>query len=275
MRRNWKAGLREAVGRVASDSPLVRRLEHALYRVNSEPIIVLGNQKSGTSAIAHLLADSCDLSKSVDIPELWPPAIVRILKGQDSLAALAGRHPRPFSRDLIKEPHLTFVVPQVTELWPRARFVFVVRDPRANIRSILNRLRIPGDLTDFEVDDSAIPEAWKAIFDPRIWGTDSHHYIGVLADRWRLAALAYLQQREKMVLVRYEDFIAAKVQVIDSIAGEVGLAAVRDISGSVDVQYQPQGDHSVSLERFFGDAHLRMIDEICHEEMRLFDYRRV
>ena len=272
MRRKWKVGLRGAVGRVASASPLVRRLERSLYRVNPEPIIVLGNQKAGTSAIAHLLANCCDLSKTVDIPELWPPAIVRILKGQDSLAALAARHPRRFSRDLIKEPHLTFVAPQVTELWPRARCVFVVRDPRANIRSILNRLRIPGDLTDFDVDDSGVPDAWKPIFDPEIWGSDQRHYIGVLADRWRLAALAYLRQRERMVLVRYEDFMAAKVQVIESLAREVGLAAVRDISGSVDVQYQPQGDHSVPLERFFGDAHLRMIDEICHEEMRFFGY---
>ena len=273
MRTGWKARLRGVVERVASDNPFARRLERAFYKINPEPVIVLGNQKAGTSAIAHLLADCCDLSKTVDIPELWPPAIVRILKGQDSLAALAARHPRRFSRDLIKEPHLTFVAPQVTELWPRARCVFVVRDPRANIRSILNRLRIPGDLTDFEVDDSGMPAAWKPIFDPEIWGTDHHHYIGVLADRWRLAALAYLRQRERMVLVRYEDFIAAKVQVIGSLAGEVGLAAARDISGSVDVQYQPQGDHSVSLEAFFGDAHLRMIDEICQEEMSFFHYR--
>lgn len=273
MRKNWWAGLRRVVGRAASDNPVGRRLERALYRVNPEPIIVLGNQKSGTSAIAHLLADSCDLSKTVDIPELWPPAIVRILKGQDSLAALAERHPRRFSRDLIKEPHLTFVVPQVTALWPRARCVFVVRDPRANIRSILNRLRVPGDLTDFDVDDSGIPEAWKPIFDPEIWGTDHRHYIGVLADRWRLAVLAFLRQRDKMVSVRYEDFIAAKAQVIESLAGEVGLTAVRDISSSVDAQYQPRGDHSVSLQTFFGVDHLRMIDEICHEEMRIFDYR--
>ena len=272
MRQDWKARLRSAVKRVSGSNPFSRLLERALYSVNPEPVIVLGNQKAGTSAIAHLLADCCDLSKTVDIPELWPPAIVRILKGQDSLAALAGRHPRRFSRDLIKEPHLTFVVPQVTELWPRARCVFVVRDPRANIRSILNRLRIPGDLTDFDVDDFDMPEAWKPIFDPEVWGTDQRHYIGVLADRWRQAALVYLRQRERMVLVRYEDFIAAKVQVIESLAGELGLTAVKDISSSVDIQYQPQGDHSESLQRFFGSDHIRLIDEICREEMHPFGY---
>ena len=41
-----------------------------LTRVRQHPIIVLGNQTSGTSAIVHLLADYGGLSKTIDIPPL-------------------------------------------------------------------------------------------------------------------------------------------------------------------------------------------------------------
>ena len=248
-------------------------LERFIFTVNPGPIIVLGNQKAGTSAVAHLLADRCGLSKTVDIPELWPPAMIRLLRGEETLKALAGRHPRPFSRDLVKEPHLTFLYPQVGDLCPNARYVFVVRDPRSNIRSILNRLGIPGHLTEFHLEDYEMPEYWKSIFDSRIWGADHQHYVGVLSDRWRRSALVYLRQPEKMILLRYEDFLEAKVQSIERIAHQLGLTPVNDISGKVDIQFQPKGDHSISVLDFFGSRNIEMIDQICLEEMMRFDYR--
>lgn len=271
MKKSWRTWPRRAL-----DHPSRRRiaqlLERFIYSVNPGPIIVLGNQKAGTSAVAHLLADCCGLSKTVDIPELWPPAIIRILQGEEKLAALARRHPRPFSRDLIKEPHLTLIHPQLSELCPDARYVFVVRDPRSNIRSILNRLGIPGDLTELRVDDYAMPEYWKPVLRSGVWGTDHEHYIGILADRWRQAALAYLRQRENMVLLRYEDFLEAKVQAIELLARELGMTPINDISEKVDVQFQPRGDHSISLSEFFGCRHLETIDRICLGQMTHFDY---
>ena len=45
-------------------------------------IIILGNPKSGTSVIAHLLADFGDLSKTIDIPPIWPPTAVDIMLGR-------------------------------------------------------------------------------------------------------------------------------------------------------------------------------------------------
>lgn len=255
-----------------SRHPVGRVFEPLIYHVNPGPVIVLGNQKAGTSAIAHLLADRCGLSKTVDIPELWPPAMVRILSGRETLSAFARRHPRPFSRELIKEPHLTFLHPQLRELCPHARYVFVVRDPRSNIRSILNRLGVPGRLPAFCIEDYDMPEYWKDVFDPRIWGSDHEHYIGVLADRWRRSAQVYLRQPEEMILLRYEDFLQAKATSIEKLARQLRLTAVRDIAREVDTQFQPRGDHSVPLPEFFGSRNIEMIDRICFHEMARFDY---
>ena len=262
---------RRALGAVARH-PVGRAFERLVYHVNPGPVIVLGNQKAGTSAIAQLLADHCGLSKTVDNPELWPPTMVRILSGRDTLSAFARRHPRPFSRDLIKEPHLTFLHPQLRELCPRARYVFVVRDPRSNIRSILNRLGVPGHLPAFRVEDYEMPEYWKDVFDPRIWGSDHEHYIGVLSDRWRRSAQVYLRQPEEMILLRYEDFLQAKARSIEELAHRLRLTPVHDISGEVDTQFQPRGDHSVPLPVFFGPRNIGMIERICLPEMARFDY---
>lgn len=124
MRERLRTLASRALGAL-SRHPANQVFERLIYHVNPGPVIVLGNQKAGTSAIAHLLADHCGLSKTVDIPELWPPAMLRILSGRETLGAFARRHPRPFSRDLIKEPHLTFLHPQLKDLCPRARYVFV------------------------------------------------------------------------------------------------------------------------------------------------------
>ena len=53
---------------------LIHYFKNLFAVINENPIIVLGNQKSGTSAIAHLLADYGGLSRTIDIPPcgcLW------------------------------------------------------------------------------------------------------------------------------------------------------------------------------------------------------------
>ncbi len=233
---------------------------------------MLGNQKTGTSAIAHLLADCCGLSKQVDIRELWYPVIGRILRGELELSTVIREHPKPFSRGLIKEPLLTFIYDEVKCVFPDARFVLITRDPRANIRSLLNRMGLPGDLPELRVSEWSIPAQWEAVFQADLWQTSYTHYVDILADRWNRAADVYLEHPAEMLLVRYEDFTADKVGVIGELARKLDLKQTKDISREVDVQFQPRGRHDISWRDFFGAKNLTRIERVCSSRMKAYGY---
>ncbi len=238
--------------------------------INETPIIVLGNQKSGTSAIAHLLADATGLTKTVDIPPLWPPTLIDIMHGNLTFAETVRKNKYYFSTQLIKEPNLTFMADQVFAYFPKAKYIFIVRDPRDNIRSILNRRKLPGNLD--AISDEIIPPKWRGvIFDTDVWGGAGENYIGVLAHRWNKAVAEYLKYEQQIVLVRYEDFMADKVGSITDLAQTLSLKPLHDISDKVDIQYQRKGDHSVKWQDFFGD-NLPVIERICHDYMIRMGY---
>lgn len=241
--------------------------------INPAPLIVLGNQKSGTSAIAHLLADYAGLSKTIDIPELWWPTLARLLRGEMHLADLARRYPHRFAAQLIKEPNLTFFYDDVKTVHPMASFVFVVRDPRDNIRSLLNRLSLPGNLTAYSIAEHRLEPAWAVIFDAPLWGWDEvQHYIDVLAIRWNRAVDVYREHADEMVLVRYEAFIADKMGTIEHLAERLGLPRMSDITDRLDIPYQPRGERDVPWEAFFGRENLARIERLCRERMEALGY---
>lgn len=242
-------------------------------KINPAPLIVLGNQKSGTSAIAHLLADYAGLSKTIDIPELWWPTLARLLRGEMHLSDLARRCPHRFAAQLIKEPNLTFFYDEVKAVHPMASFVFVVRDPRDNIRSLLNRLSLPGNLTAWPIAERTLEPTWAVIFDAPLWGWgEVRHYIDVLAIRWNRAVDVYREHAGEMVLVRYEEFIADKMGTIARLAEALGLPRVDDITDRLDIPYQPRGERDVSWEAFFGRENLARIERRCGERMEALGY---
>jgi hypothetical protein len=234
----------------------------------------LGNQKSGTSAIAHLLARFGGLTKTVDIPETWWPALGELLSGRLGLQDLANRHPHRFASDLIKEPNLTFLYAQVRDLHPDGSFLFVVRDPRDNVRSMLNRIKVPGHLSSLDLARTEVSSHWRPVFDPDLWSlpTGSSHYVEVLAARWNRAADVYLEHREEMLLVRYEDFLADKAGMIQGLALRLGVPQRNMLGGGLDIQYQPRGQHGISWMEFFGSRNLLRIENTCAGRMQELGY---
>jgi hypothetical protein len=114
---------------------------NVVTRVNPRPIFVLGNQKSGTTAIAALFARLSGQTVTLDLfREVWWPTYQGIPSGDVSFDAFVARNRWGFSRDIVKEPNLTLFPDALAERFPEARTIFVVRDPRDNIRSLLNRL---------------------------------------------------------------------------------------------------------------------------------------
>ncbi|PQJ33264.1 hypothetical protein BSZ35_00410 [Salinibacter sp. 10B] len=256
----------------------VMRVRHVTASVNETPIIVLGNQKSGTSAIAHLLADYGALSKTVDIPPLWGYRGLSVMRRDPSFARIVADHPYFFSTDLFKEPMMTFFPEQVAERFPNATYVFVARDPRANIRSLLDSRGLPGHRTTLRDEDRQHLSASRTLLDADGWQISADSYIELLAKRWLRAieGLRILQQKTPdCLLLRYEDFTAEKYDCIHRTATTLDLPKRGTIADKLDVAFQPRGDHrDKDWETFFGSDNLSIITTVCGEEMERLGYDR-
>lgn len=241
---------------------------------NPNPIIILGNQKSGTSAISALLARATGLSLAIDLVGINEPVQTLLHTKELSFSEFVSNNGWDFSRDVVKEPALTFLYDELVRFFPGPKVVFVIRDPRENIRSILDRLCLPGDLD--QLDGSwlrGMKTGWRHVLDGRWLGLDGENYIDMLAQRWNLATDVYLNHTDRIILIRYEDFVADKEGEIAQLAMRLDLDPVRDITDKVDIQYQPRGcNRGVPWLDFFGADNLTRIETICTDRMRQFGY---
>jgi hypothetical protein len=236
--------------------------------VHPSPIFVLGHPKSGTTAIASLLAKTSgedltdDLFHQIALPQRKKEALF------DTPGAFAGfvaRYPAYFANRINKSPKLTFLYGELRALFPAARYVYIVRDPRSALRSFLGWRGIPGNLAT--IDDP------KQLRQLEVLPTQAPgHYVERLARRWNQAADVYLQHQDQMVLVRYEDFASEPVATVRRLAASVGLSPAIDISQDVSVRYKSSGAAGIAWRDFFGVSNLSRIEQVCGERMRPFDY---
>ena len=233
--------------------------------ISKERIFVIGHQKSGTTAIAALLARAAGTTATLDLnkPETLP-LINYVYNERLPLSVFVQSNAVNFTRHIIKEPELTFIAPQLEALFPRSRFVFVVRDPRETIRSILDRLSLPGELDELpEQRFRALPWAWRDILDAHWLPVEDDNYVGKLAQRWCLAYEAAGQVSSNVIVVNYESFCEDKANTIRDLAERLSLPW-RDISGLVDDAYQPRGaNRGVAPDEFFSPENLERISRWC------------
>ena len=248
-------------------APALRPALYAGFRVNERPIVILGNQKAGTSAIAALLARAIGGSYDIDVAGFRNDEYAALHAGAADLRDLVERRARiEFSKTVVKEPNLTFLYPQLRAAFPEAQYVLITRSPFQNIRSTLNRLDLPGDASSLTDEQRAsMSDIWRSIL-YNDWVGDPHrnelNYVGRSAERWQQAADVYLDHRDDVTLIRYEDFVKDKRGSIESLAAELGRAVTTDISARVDVQFQPAGKRKVDLRSFFGDNYA-VIEREC------------
>jgi hypothetical protein len=151
--------------------------------------------------------------------------------------------------------------------------VFVVRDPYQNIRSILNRVDLPGDLEHFVPSLDNLPnQTWLSILSGSDLGMPSMHYVETLAQRWVKAIEIYLREPERYIQVRYEDFKREKKRCIERLSSELGLSAGRPFEHLLDYQFQMAGRPASSLHEFFGDENLNRITKHCEHAMSKIGY---
>ena len=251
-------------------------INKCFIRSSNTNTIVLGHQKSGTTVIGNLLSIYSDYSYTNDplyqIDMGKGEAAYKLLSGEISLDMMVKRYRRLFGLQIIKEPDFIFITDQVLEVFPDAKYVYIVRDPRDNIRSIFNRLGfVPGELADYK----HINRHWEMILKgnlPVLKDGASEDFILNLSRRWVLAANIYVKHIDKLQLLRYEDFLKDKKREIYSIAKKLGMSQVNAIDQYVDRQYQPKGDSTVDLMEFYGERYLDMINNECGQAMDYFGY---
>ena len=109
-------------------------------------LVVIGMPKSGTTVLAMLLGAASGSTVASDPLHRLDKAKIRfrdaLYGGELSLSRLVAENQKFFSSSLVKDPNFTFFMDQLRGTFPLAKFVFIVRDPRDNIRSMLNRLAI-------------------------------------------------------------------------------------------------------------------------------------
>jgi len=244
-------------------------------RPNRGAVVITGNQKTGSTAIGALLARVCGKTFSMDpVYHIKRGVEFELLEKRASLAEVIRRYPRFFAADIIKDLHIVFFIEQAFEFFEGGRFVFIIRDPRDNIRSILNRLKLPGNLEQLsDADFRNIPtRGWREIINGRLYQSAGANYVETMAHRWNRIAATYRGNADRMTLIRYEDFLGDKTAFIKDLAERLGIKAKYDISGSVNIQYQPKGDNSASWPEFFGRENLRIIEQTCGPMMSKFGY---
>jgi len=226
------------------------------------PVFFLGNAKSGTTAISALFAKATGQAYSWDIcyHRRWLRAGAFLKRGMTP-EEMRQRAPGAFSAGVIKDPVLTCASRELRALYPDSPIFFIVRDPYRNVKSIFERLGLPGDLDDAGEMLERLPPPWRRQFDASYVRGAHGHYVNLAARGWQCCADAILDFDPRSRVVYYEEFSDDKVGLIRRLADFAHLPIVEDISNAVDVQYQRQGNHNLSVSEFFGHNLGRIMDE--------------
>ncbi len=252
-----------------------RSILFSFYKLNPTPIFILGNEKSGTSAIAALLGEATNQTYAIDVPSIYKQEnLEKIIVKEVDLKTFINQNSKiEFSKQIIKEPSFIWFYPQLKSLYPKAKFVFIVRYPHANIRSMLNRMNLKGDLeSPSQTNLNPLPIEWQKTIDNRWLGIENSNYIESLALRWSKAVSVYLKNKEDFILIKYEDFLKGKNQTIIDLANQLDLKISTSIEDKLDLPFQPKGDNSLPLETFFGEENLKRIESLCQKGMQEFNY---
>ena len=242
-----------------------RALVYRFYKTNAEPVLVLGNQKSGTSAIAVSLAHGMGKSATIDVLRFRQAHLIGLRNRSIAIRELIENEGKiEFSRDVIKDPNLTFVYDEIRHHFIDSQKLFIVRNPFANIRSILNRHSIPGNLDTLNLDQYPMSLEWKNIIYNDWLDINYTNYIDSLSKRWCRAVEIYLRNKSEFKLILYEDFLRGKEQTIFNAAEYLKTPIKHRLDEIVDVQQQSKGNSQICLKEFFGERNYNCILENCN-----------
>lgn len=225
-----------------------------MAKPNKDALWIFGVQKAGTSAIAGLLAHRADKTVTIDTKMLWDPYYSQLKSDHLSLAKHIKKNPFDFSKDIIKEPTASILIDKIDACFKMNQFVFIYRNPHDVIRSILNRLKLPGNQQDINIE--AVHENWRIHFN------NGANYIDSLIDLWiSVYAQSNYIDDKRCIFVKYENFLKDKEIFIDTLCDKLNFKKVQDTTHLLDYNFQPKGNPEVNLINFFGQHNYDLIEE--------------
>lgn len=263
-----KKALRRSLRTDFNPSPRLRliRAAHAAKRLKnvpglmmggqlSQPVFIIGAPRSGTSLLYAILRMSSVLKHwPGESHEIWEadyhPAVrgweSNELGASDVTPEAAARIRRSFflvagskHRLIDKTPRNALRVPFVNALFPDARFIYIKRDGKENINSLINAWRTPRYRTYELPEPHAIPGVdpkwWKFVLYPG-WRDDRTGPLEVVtAKQWTnsnehaMDAFAAIEPARVLEL-RYEDLVDEPVEQVGRVMGFLDVpyeAAIR------------------------------------------------
>ncbi|MDP9234505.1 MAG: sulfotransferase [Actinomycetota bacterium] len=212
------------------------------------PIFIIGAPRSGTSLLYSILrASSLVANWPGEAHEVWEADYHPAMRAWDSnelgaddvTAAAAARIRRRFflavggqRRLLDKTPRNSLRVPFVETLFPDASYVFLKRDGRDNVNSLINAWRTPRYRTYRLPQPHSIPgvdpQWWKFVLYPG-WRQDTAGPLElVCAKQWVASNRGAMEAsaaitKDRWIEVRYEDLVDRPESEIARVLDALGL----------------------------------------------------
>ena len=208
-----------------------------------KPILIIGAPRSGTHMVFRLLGNSSKLAhwRPSEAHEVWEadhhPALrgwdSNVLGAEDASPETARRIRREFllvagtnKRLLDKNPRNVLRIPFIERILHDAHYIFIKRDGRDTINSLINAWRGPRYRTYQLPEPHSIPGTdpkwWKFVLYPG-WREDRSGPLEVVAAKQWLTCAEHLEEAKKTIpSVRwielpYEDFVADPVSETERI----------------------------------------------------------
>jgi signal transduction histidine kinase len=257
--------------------PTLGDIRTFLLHRHAVKLVVVGHQKSGTTAVGALLARMVGGSFANDpLYECdWGrgQAVKEVVDNPEQLGRLVSEKRGLFCKTVLKDPDLTFLLPQCQRVFDKAQIVFVARDPVSTIRSIADRLDLSSKDLGQPADCVTLPNRhWRLILSSQLPEVGGTTVAEVLARRWSRAAREYLHHADRVHFIRYEDFIADRSHQLKDLLSELRMRKRNDAAHWLNHPFQPRGQAQTDITERIGARNLEIIESVCSETMERLDY---
>lgn len=235
------------------------------------PIFLIGTQRSGTTLLGKMLSAHKDLyiHNEVSIPRVFKPGASREQIQAEIDRCVYERHGQSIPELLesegksvwgLKDPQLTEHLPALKQFLPEARFIIIIRDPRAVVRSYIENA----------------------------WGLGTNCYTGAL--RWHREVKEQLEFEQalpgKVMKLRYEDLILHQRRSLERICEFLELpfdeamidytkkrSFVSHNRQSVNTFRAPDPAIVTKWMNELSQHEIKVVNTVCSDLMQILDYR--
>lgn len=229
-------------------------------------LLIIGCERSGTTAIAQLISKGSKLSLLNDPPESWyiyPLINIVGIRGFSMNLIF-----KIWKYKIVKVPGFATILPELRKVHPKPfKIIYMVRDPRDNFSAIKERL--VQDMNGLYLNVHFLNIKGKNVCEN-------------IAYRWNkyldLSQEYAVKHKNEILFVRYEDFLKDKETVLKQIA-KFGLIKLNTdlISNDLDKQINKGWSNVISgSERYKKDLtfdEIQTIERITKNNMKKYNYK--